>query len=540
MIKKEKKKKKKKKNESRDIYMTKKNIDAAGYRTFAGVTLSERKNARQWEIASQWFAIIMLAVFPFLMDTQKYFNITKSHYVWFCVLTYIYLVVILLFSTRFLLDKKAWIKRKSKGIQKPDISQYLMMAYMLWAAVSSILSPYREDTWIGQGRYEGLMTILLYGLIFILLSFWGEYTNRYAYALGIMATVMCLLAFLQLFGVDLFTPEGYSIWGLRFFATIGNVDCVSGIAAIVIPALICAYVLLEGKWRYIYLSGFGLFFYLQIYIDVDSGKIGLLAATLVTLPFLLDRWKRAMRTVQAFGVLLAVYGIEKLFPITQEGVGFSAGKTVLLVLALGIALIILGVLLERKEHTFRLSEKQIRRIVLIVLVAAVVAALVFLYTYTGGNRLLTEISQVLHGNLTDNAGSGRGIVWKLSVDFIREMPLFGSGPDTYLSRSLPYYNSGMLTQVFDFAHNDFLQVGVCLGLGGLAIYLAWILSMAIRLLKKVPENPLLLIFGSAMVGYLGHVFFGFSIALVTPLFWVLAGLGNKCLHQMPTVQENGE
>ena len=520
--------------------MAKKNAEGTGYRSFAGVSLYERKNARYWEVVSQWFAIIMLAVFPFLMDSQKYLNITKSRYVWFCGLTYAYFAGILIFAVGFLLYKKEREKRLGEGIQRPDISQYLMAAYVLWAAISALVSPYRADTWIGQGRYEGLMTILLYSLTFILLSFWGEYTNRYVYAMGIMATVMSLLGILQLFGMDPFTPEGYTIWSARFFATIGNVDCVSGVAAVVIPALICGFVLLDGKWRYVCLSGFVLYFYLQVYVDVDSGKIGLAAAMLVTLPFLLDRWKRAMRTVQAVGALLVAYGIEKLLPITEDGIGFAAGKAALTALALGIALIICGMLFGKKEHTFRLREKQIRCIVLIVLAAAVVAALIFLYAYSGTNRLLTEIGQVLHGELADDAGSGRGIVWKLSLRFIREMPIFGSGPDTYISRSMPYYESGVLNQVFDFAHNDFLQVGVCLGLGGLAIYLAWIVSMAVRLLKRASENPLLLIFGSAMVGYLGHVFFSFSIALVTPLFWVLAGLGNKCLRQMAETQHKIE
>ena len=515
--------------------MAKKSSDSTGIREFAGVALYERKSSRYWEKVSQWFAIIMLGVFPFLMGSQMYLNMTESRYIWFCILTYAYLFVELMVALGFFLEKSARVKRVNEGFQKPDISQYLMMGYLLWAAISSVLSPYRADTWIGQGRYEGLMTILLYSLTFILLSFWGEYTNKYAYAMGIMATVMSLLGILQLLGADPFTPEGYTIWTARFFATLGNIDCVSGVGAIVIPALLCAFVLLDGKWRYVCLSGFALYFYLQVYIDVDSGKIGLALAMLVTLPFLLDRWKRVMRTAQAFGALLLSYAVEKLFPITQEGIGFAAGKAALAALVLGIVLLVCGILLERKERTFRLSEKQIRRIVLVVLLVAVIAALVFLYLYSGENRLLKEISQVLHGELADNAGSGRGIVWKLSLDFIREMPIFGSGPDTYISMAIPYYESGKLTQVFDFAHNDFLQVGVCLGLVGLAIYFAWIVSMAIRLLKKAPENPLLLIFGSAMVGYLGHVFFSFSIALVTPLFWVLAGLGNKCLRQMTEI-----
>lgn len=513
-----------------------KKTEKHGVQKFAGVMLYERKNARYWETISQWFAIVMLGLLPFLMDSQKYYNLTKSRYAWFCVLTLLYIALISVVALGFFLYKKAWAKRREEGLQKLNISQYLIIAYLFWACLSSLLSPYRADTWLGQGRYEGLFTIILYGLTFFFLSFWGEYSNKYVYTMGIMATAMSVLAFLQLFGVDFLTPVGYSIWETKFFATLGNIDCVSGVGAVVIPALFCAFVLLESKWRFVCLSGFVLYFYLQVFIRVDSGKMGIIAALLVLLPFLLDRWERAVRTGAGFGALLVTYGVAKLFPITQEGIGLAPGKKAIAALILGAVLVVLGIILEKKEYSFRLSPKQVRRLVLIILVVAVIAALLLLYFYSGENRLLCEIHQVLHGELADNAGSGRGIVWKLSVKFIREMPIFGSGPDTYLSRAMPYYESGALHQVFDFAHNDFLQVGVCLGLGGLVIYLAWIFSMAIRLLKRAVDNPLLLIFGGAMVGYLGHVFFSFSIALVTPMFWVLAGLGDKCMRQMTAPQ----
>ena len=505
--------------------------EKTGFCESTGVSLYERNAESHWEKLSKWFAIIILGVFPFLMGARKYENITLSRYIWFCVLTLAYVFGVLLILVGFSLSKKSWVKRKAEGFQRLDISQWLMIAYVGWAAISSFVSPYRQDTWLGQGRYEGLLTIILYCLIFVLLSFWGEYTNLYAYAMGIMAAAIALLSFLQMCGIDFLTPEGYTVWDTKFFATIGNIDCVSGIGAIVIPALFCAFVLLNSAWRYICLSGFALYFYLQLFVDVDSGKMGLLLAFVVVLPFLLDRWKRMMRTAVGFGTLLLVYAAEKLLPITQKGIALVFTKKAAIALILGAILVVLGIVFEKEERSLRWSEKQMRRLVWIVLLILLAAAVILVYTYQGNSRLLLEIQQVLHGELADNAGNRRGIVWKLSVQFIKEMPIFGSGPDTYLARSYPYYQSGQLIEVYDFAHNDFLQVGVCLGLGGLLIYVAWIISMAIRLLKKARTNPLLLIFGSAMVGYIGHVFFSFSIALVTPLFWVLAGLGNKCLRQ---------
>ena len=42
----------------------------------------------------------------------------------------------------------------------------------------------------------------------------------------------------------------------------------------------------------------------------------------------------------------------------------------------------------------------------------------------------------------------------------------------------------------------------------------------------------MLIFLGGMAGYLIYSFFVFSIAIVTPLFWVLAGLADKCVRQL--------
>ena len=516
--------------------MSKKTTAQILTRDYCGVTLRQRKTSAYWERVSQWFAVIMLTVFPFLMGTEGYYNITESRYMWFRVLTEAFLGVCLLIMIGYLLlSREQWRRRKTEGFQAPTVSQYIMAAYMLWATISSLLSPYRADTWLGQGRFEGLLTIFLYSLTFICLSFWAEYTNKYICGLGIMTAVLSVICLMQPLGFDPFTPEGYDFWTVRFFGTIGNVDCVSGVGAMVIPALFCGFLLLESKWRYLCLSGLVLYFYLQLYVDVASGMVGLLVAFAILMPFLFTTPKRAFRAMTAFGTMLVTYAVEKALLITRYGIEFTFGKKALLALVLGMAAIIGGVVLGKKNVTFSLDEKKIRLIVALIVLAAILAGIVFVYAYRGDTLILQEAHRILHGEFTDEMGSRRGEIWKLCIKLIGERPLLGSGPDTLLARARPYYENGTVTQIYDFAHNDFLQVTVCLGLVGLAIYLAWIVSVAVRILKRAVDNPLLLIFGGAMAGYLGHVFFSFSIGLVTPLFWVLAGIADKLMRQMTEI-----
>jgi putative inorganic carbon (HCO3(-)) transporter len=83
----------------------------------------------------------------------------------------------------------------------------------------------------------------------------------------------------------------------------------------------------------------------------------------------------------------------------------------------------------------------------------------------------------------------------------------------------------------DFAHNDFLNIGVCTGLVGLVLYVAFVIALLVRCLRMVNRCPVLVILVAGILGYLAYSFFVFSIAIVSPLFWVMAGLADKCVRQ---------
>ena len=88
------------------------------------------------------------------------------------------------------------------------------------------------------------------------------------------------------------------------------------------------------------------------------------------------------------------------------------------------------------------------------------------------------------------------------------------------------------TDWIDFAHNDFLSVAACTGLVGLALYLLFLAALAVRCIRAAHRSPVMLIFLGGMAGYLIYSFFVFSIAIVTPLFWALAGLADHCVRQL--------
>ena len=491
--------------------------------------LLKRRSSTYWEGYTRAFALVMLLVFPLLMGLNGYTAITEGKYILFKILSFAYIGGCALIVVGFTMVKKDWRSRRAEGFQKLSWPQILLMAWAAWGLLSALISPY-ENLWEGQSRYEGVLSMLLYTAVFVLVGFWGEYSRLYLPAMAVMALAQGVVSILQICGVDLIYPQGYDFRSTLFVGFVGNIDCMGGIVAVTVPALVCGFILLKNRWRYAMLAGAAILFAVEIFIDVDSAKMGLLTALVVALPFLLTERRHVKNTLYAGAVLAAVMGICKWLNLPHH----TRGSAALLCVLLGAAALMgaAGFFTDRCKLRIALPAKTIRLIVLGAEVLAVIAALLYVSHYSGGNTLLMNARDLLHGHLSDDAGNYRGFVWKACLVLMGEKPILGYGPGSFMEVFAPY-NRPELGVVYDFAHNDFLQIGVCMGCVGLALYLAFIVVLAVRVLKNADRCPLLVIFASSAAGYLVHSFFGFSIAIVAPVFWVLAGLMEKLVRQLP-------
>lgn len=187
------------------------------------------------------------------------------------------------------------------------------------------------------------------------------------------------------------------------------------------------------------------------------------------------------------------------------------------------------------EKPWPVKPSAVRRAGYAALFALMLIGVVFVYGYSGEKAMLRELSGLLHGELSDEAGTYRGYIWKAAVKIIAQRPVLGGGPGSFFSLFKPYnegYND--LSQygvAVDFAHNDFLNIAACTGLPGLGLYLAFLVSLAVRCVRALRRCPAMLILLAGLLGYLVYSFFVFSIAIVSPLFWVLAGVADKCARQ---------
>lgn len=495
-----------------------------------GAPLHRREDNPWCERLSQSFALFILTLFPLLLSHDYYSKLTLFKFRLFTISTVVYFILCLLILIFHPGSQNRGLKR-NPAKPRMTVPQIILLAYVLWAAISMWHSSY-SGLWLGQRRYEGLLSILLYATVFLLLSTWGEYTDAYTYGLGLMGTAVGFIAMLQTFGALIFYPIGFDYWNSSFLTTIGHEDCVACLINILIPTLLSGFVILKSPWRWLGVPALFLMAYLTVYTDVDTAKLGIVT-TVLLLPCLIESRERFQETLVALIPILL--GAALGFSYHRDR-SFEPGALALAFLLAAAALGIAAWAMSKRKQTWSVAPAVIRRSAYAVLAVLLIVALVALYGYQGDNRLVREFSELLHGNLRDEAGSFRGYIWKCTWKIIGEHPVFGGGPGSFASLFEPYnpgYQALLHDEIIvDFPHNDFLSVAACTGLVGLALYLAFLIALAVRCIRAAFRCPVLLIFLGGMAGYLIYSFFVFSIAVVSPLFWVLAGLADKCVRQL--------
>ena len=490
---------------------------------------------------SWFYTLVFLALFPLLYDMNKYLAITKGKYNYFVFLTLSFAVVLAFLYFATMLTGSIRFSSPLPLVKKASLMQIAMAAYVLVAIISALLSDYSESVWIGSSRFDGLFTILLYALLFYLVSFFCRPSEWFIIGIGISLTLFSIIGLLQLWNIDILTlyPVGQSFFNLPFVSTIGNIDMVATYLCTVLPIL-CVFMVTSDKWwRYLLLIPIALGLYLEVLIDVDAGKIGLITFALVLIPMLFRNKKQIMDglltlSVTAFTVAMGHatdISRTKLWSgnITTE-TAFSLGSMHKLLLGAALLFLVLYIALRLYKGEFKVNPRLLTAVLAVLIVCAIVFGVIYIYnnSESTSNRLMYEIGQVMRGNLDDSFGTYRLMVWKRALPMALDGPLFGTGPDTFLPVFTAAYDSEIkaagINVVYDFAHNDFLQIMCNLGPLGLIAYLAILIGAAIGFFRYGCKDRWTLIFGAAVIGYCAQSFFSFTIIITAPLFNVVLGM----------------
>jgi len=155
----------------------------------------------------------------------------------------------------------------------------------------------------------------------------------------------------------------------------------------------------------------------------------------------------------------------------------------------------------------------------------------------GNYVTLSPIKRIVAWDGYERVGSSRIYIWSRLLPKVMDKPLFGYGPDTaaivfpqedYLGKIYAFYTNNMLA---DKPHNLYLQYAIHLGLIGLGIFLALMVAFyasVIKYLKKHHfsfDSPYASGLATGLTAYFIAGFFNDSTVHVSPVFWVMFGLG---------------
>ena len=407
------------------------------------------------------YIYLMLTVFPLWCGCGGYRSIVDAKYPLFLLLCGLYAVAMTLLTLRTLPAPAAlWCGA--------SWTQRLIALYLLFTWLSALLSPYFPETLVGVSRHEGALTITLYCLCFLFISVYGKAERGMLCALSVTVLLFCTLCICQLHGGNPLSlyPAGTTYFDANaaypgaYLGTIGNVDLVAAFLCLTIPLFWVTLLLSRDKRRWYLLLPLIMALYVLLKIWVLAGIVGVFGGALLALPMLCTNARSRRRTALALGI------------------GFTG-------------------------------------------------ALFVLWRFDFGGTL-HELHELLHGNFDGSFGSGRIHIWR---SVLREIPShlwLGTGPDTMLRASLPPFERfdavrgvTVVAQI-DVAHNEFLNILFHQGIFALLAYLGVLLSASVRCLCSRSTAAAAL--GTTVLCWCVQAFFGFSMFLTTPLFFLALAL----------------
>lgn len=413
------------------------------------------------------YIALMLVVFPFYTGGD-YTVISAGKYRVFLVLCGGYIAAM---AVVFLLDK-AWK-------QKPTVVELCAAAYLLVTVLSAACSAF-SGVWLGNGRYEGVVTIGIYVLSFLAVSRYGRTKPWQLWLLGGSVGVYAAICLLQIAGFNpmWLYPAGldYADAGIAydgaFFGTMGNAGLSGAYLSLFVPMLFAAAVAWQEKNRWLLLLPLSLGLVTAALMDVDAAAVGVGGSLLLAMPCLVSvKWRKKA--------------------------------------ALGVA-------------------------------AAMAGSVLLLWFWPFFPGTAGELHMLLHGVVDDRFGSGRIGIWRQLWERVPVYWLLGSGPDTVgLLGLTPFVGESAAGEIIrrgiDMAHNEYLNILICQGVLALGTYLG-LLGLLCRSWMK-SKRPAATILGCGILGYCIQAFFSYSMCASAPLFWLALGLLTAEMKKEPSLHE---
>ena len=419
------------------------------------------------------YLILMATIYLLYIGGSGFAGITGEKYHLFLLLCGGYAAIMLLLLAENAIVSAKHIQLRAT-LKNTGLTQRLIAVYLLLTWVSTLISPYFPQTIVGVSRYEGALTITIYCLCFFLVCAYGRISKPLIAAFAAAVTLFDLLCIVQLYGGNPFTlyPVGYGYadagvaYSGAYLGTIGNVDLVAAFFCLAIPAFWAAMLRSRDWQRWLLSVPLALSLFVLVKMNVLAGFVGILAGAAVSAVVIVPMSARARRA--------AAWSLAGFFAL----------------------------------------------------------ALAVLYCVDFGG-VFHELHSIMHGEISTTFGSGRIHIWEQVLSAVPEHFLFGTGPDTMLYGGLEAFTrydealGGTIIGRIDVAHNEYLNILYHQGIFALAAYLGALAAAAKKWLRDGGRNALVAVLGTMLLCYSIQAFFGFSMIMTAPYFYLTLALFDK-------------
>jgi O-antigen ligase len=365
-----------------------------------------------------------------------------------------------------------WIfknRNRLENVISTDWINRLLILYFAWLVFSTFFSIDISQSILGNPyRSEGLSTLLVYFVIFLIARQQGTMSKTNIKWMLITGCIVVIYGILQSYGLEFFPRDYIRQNWVTAFSTIGNPNFLGTYIVLLLP------------------------FAVHLYI-IEKKKIGLIVYIILFFGLLSTMTRGTW--IGAFVSVLIYFGIifikKDQFEIRIKDVFMFIVSTVLCLIVFDVSN----------------SGSLFLRILSITID--------FGKFISGGDDLF-------------RAGSYRMFIWLKVLEMIKLRPLFGFGLENLHMVFDQYFMNDMIKVIgspliIDRAHNEYLHIAVSSGIPALLFYLSFIYIVIRRGMSKLLELPYTIPLLVSVLGYLVQAFFNISVVAVAYVFWIFLG-----------------
>ncbi|MBP3200789.1 MAG: O-antigen ligase family protein [Lachnospiraceae bacterium] len=517
-----------------------------------------------------FFVFLILTVFP-LYTHDMYFDILKSRYVFFKVWTLALVFILLGLGIAYLFidynnnsSSPSAIERflsafKLKNIKKHIIITDIFFVIMLFCVIISAAgSNFKEEAFFGtSGRYQGTECWILYFLTYVAISRTFKFKIMYLdYAIiaGIFSCIWGITDFLYLDVFNFFANVS-DMQKSMFASSVGNLNTFTNYTVMVFAVSASLFIIEKQTVKKI--------FYLlatlvacagSIFGLADNAFLGLASFYLFIPMFCVKNRRSLLRffiTIDVFLVSLYLFwcGMKLNHNPLQASIIMDLlnqhSIVAYLFVPFTVFIIVLYFILNKLKPNYgemidsklvpldSYLPKNLVKVYYIVIIS-IIAFIVFILIQinivkTNADFWLSRVPSSHLFVLSDDWGTHCGHNWRIAFtnftqNFSIFQKLFGYGPDTYLIVSERTFYEEMVSrygEVYDSAHNEYINYLICEGAVGLIAYMGILISSIKLEVKNMKENPFVVACVMAVIAYAVQAIVNIAIPITTPVFFAL-------------------